>query len=195
MESRDMEFEKAEKKYEGVIPDAMLFAFNAHAGQYRKDLPQQYIIHPLRVSEFLLKNFPEHPSLDSMRAAAILHDTIEDTWVTEQDIEQQFGAKIARLVRALSKDDAPKEISDRKESIKNYLIILEEGSDEAKIIKLADIFDNVVLSTNNPKQWKAFIEDCKFVLENINLENHNPRFDKIKQDLMKIINMKLKDNE
>jgi (p)ppGpp synthase/HD superfamily hydrolase len=183
--------EELEEKYEDLIPKAIIFAFNAHSGQYRKVHPHQYIIHPLRVSEFLLKNFRLHPNLNLMRAAAVLHDTIEDTWVSEKDIEQQFGKKIAELVVELTHP----EIEDKTDRLNNYIKLLITASDEAKIIKLADIFDNVVLSTDNHPRWKTFLKDKKIMLSSIDLKEKNSTYDKIKAEVLSKIDEKLKQYE
>ena len=182
---------KLEEKYEGLMPDAIIFAFNAHSGQYRKDYPMQYIIHPLRVSEFLLKNFSSHPEISSMRIAAVLHDTVEDTWVTENDVEEKFGKKISSLVRELTHPD----IADKKEMHEKYIRSLRESSDESKIIKLADIFDNVVLSTDDTKKWRHFIKSCKELLESLELREKNKTYENLKSELLNILEEKLRQHE
>jgi (p)ppGpp synthase/HD superfamily hydrolase len=182
---------KLEQKYEGLMPDAIIFAFNAHSGQFRKIEPLQYIIHPLRVSEFLLKNFNKHPNIEKMRIAAILHDTVEDTWATIEDIEKNFGKEIEELVFEVSKP----EIKDKKERNNKYIEILKKGKDESKIIKLADIFDNIILSTDNDLKWKEFISNTKNILEELELKEHDETFTKIKKELLKIINERLDNYE
>jgi (p)ppGpp synthase/HD superfamily hydrolase len=128
-----------------LMPEAIIFAFNAHSGQYRKIHPHQYIIHPLRVSEFILKNFGNHPNVDIMRTAAVLHDTVEDTWATIDNIKSNFGEEVSEIVFDVSKP----EIKESEERNKKYLEMLKNAKDESKIVKIADIFDNVVLSTDN----------------------------------------------
>ena len=180
---------KLEEKYEGLLPDAIIFAFNAHSGQYRKLSPQQYIIHPLRVSEFLLKNFSHHSNINEMRIAAVLHDTVEDTWASIKDIEKEFGNKIARIVFEVSKPEG----KDKKEIHIKYLELLKNSSDEAKIIKLADIFDNAILSTDNNPKWKSFLLESKETLELSELKKEDKIYETIKRETLKIINKKLKD--
>jgi (p)ppGpp synthase/HD superfamily hydrolase len=178
---------KLEIKYEGLVPDAVIFAFNVHSGQYRKVQPQQYIIHPLRVSEFILKNFSHRPSIDIMRLAAILHDTVEDTWATIEDIESRFGKEVAQLVSEVSKPDID-DTKARNEEFKKQLI---KGKDDSKIIKLADIFDNAILSTDDHPKWKEYMIKCKFMLEGLELKEKDETYTKIKNEVLKLIDEKL----
>ncbi len=71
--------------------------------------------------------------------AALLHDTIEDTTTDFDDLEERFGARVAGWVGALSKDmrrpDAEREAA--------YIATLAAAEVAVKIIKLADVFDNL----------------------------------------------------
>jgi (p)ppGpp synthase/HD superfamily hydrolase len=176
-----------EEKNDALMHEAIIFAFNSHSGQYRIMNSEQYIIHPLRVNEFLLKNFGHHPSIEKMRIAAILHDTVEDTWVNLEDIEKKFGAEIKEIVSELSKPN----ISDIEEKNKLYLDCLCNAKDESKIIKLADIFDNVVISTDDNPKWKNLFLKSKNILETMTLKNPDSKYEHIKTELLKIINKKL----
>jgi (p)ppGpp synthase/HD superfamily hydrolase len=180
--------EEMEQKYEGSIPDAIIFSFNAHQGQYRKGEPYQYIIHPLRVSEFLLKNFSHRKDIETLRAAAILHDTIEDTWATEEKLRNVFGGKITDLVLELT---VPEQ-EDKEKKSKDYLEQFKSSSDEAKIIKLADIFDNVAVSMRHAEKWSNYLLESKRMVETINLNENDSVFDKIKKELLIVINNKIK---
>lgn len=74
---------------------AVQLASRAHAGQTDK-LGAPYIEHPLAVAELL------GPAPEYVRAAAVLHDVVEDTDVTLEAVRQQFGARVASLVDALT---------------------------------------------------------------------------------------------
>ncbi len=119
---------------------ALLFAFQAHSGQFRKYSRHPYMIHPVRVSEFIQKNFSHREDVEEMRVAAILHDVVEDTWVEKKDVEESFGDKIALFVDELSKDKS----LPKKEAAEKYVARLARASTQAKIIKLADIHDNLL---------------------------------------------------
>jgi len=96
-------FEKKLQKY--LTPDqvvqvkrAYFFAEQAHYGQVRRS-GEPYVTHPLAVAGVLAEMHMDHQSL----MAALLHDTIEDTGVTKDDIGAQFGSDVAELVDGVSK--------------------------------------------------------------------------------------------
>ena len=77
-----------------LIDKALQIASIAHEGQYRKNTKIPYIAHPVAVGMILQKaGYSEE-----MVAAGILHDTVEDTDITMEDIEREFGLEVARIV-------------------------------------------------------------------------------------------------
>lgn len=80
------------------VKRAYYFAEQAHYGQVRRS-GEPYVTHPLAVSGILADMHMDHESL----MAALLHDTIEDTGVTKEDIDAQFGHEVAELVDGVSK--------------------------------------------------------------------------------------------
>jgi guanosine-3',5'-bis(diphosphate) 3'-pyrophosphohydrolase len=122
--------------------EAVAFAAKAHDGQMRKDGKTPYVSHCFRVCMVLRDVF--EVSDEEMLAAAVLHDTIEDRGVDFDDINKEFGLKVADLVSKLSKDTRlQNEI--REEA---YFKQLKEASDEVKLTKLADVYDNLIDSQN-----------------------------------------------
>lgn len=96
-------FEKSLQKYltsDQVVQvkRAYFFAEQAHYGQVRRS-GEPYVTHPLAVAGVLAEMHMDHQSL----MAALLHDTIEDTGVTKDDIGAQFGPDVAELVDGVSK--------------------------------------------------------------------------------------------
>ena len=81
------------------IDAAYSFAASYHAKQYRQS-GEPYINHPVEVSYILAKDL--HMDEDSI-IAAILHDTVEDTTATLNDIEERFGKTVAELVDGVTK--------------------------------------------------------------------------------------------
>ncbi len=77
----------------GLVNRAFLFALRAHDGQKRKD-GKPYIVHPFAVANELAKNGAD----DDLIAAGLLHDTIEDTDTTPDEIKDQFGSEVLRLI-------------------------------------------------------------------------------------------------
>lgn len=77
-----------------MIDRAIQFAAHAHDGMYRKGNHQPYIFHPLEVLSLVSLMSDD----DDILCAAVLHDTVEDTPVTIEDIRSQFGDRVANLV-------------------------------------------------------------------------------------------------
>lgn len=116
---------------------ALKFASRAHEDQKRKDMSRTpYISHPAAVGLILQKaGFSEDVII-----AGILHDVIEDTKFTFENIQEQFGETVAKLVQEVSEDthlahDARKE---------NYLQNLANASTDAIAISAADLLANRV---------------------------------------------------
>jgi len=84
------------------------------------------------------------PQDDEMRAAALLHDVIEDTDVTREDLERDFTPRVARLVWNVTDGEG----KNRRERHKAVFLKL-QGDDDALLIKLADRYSNVTHS------WKT----------------------------------------
>lgn len=84
--------------YSDLLDRALALAAVAHREQVRKGSHIPYIVHPAHAAMILLKHqFPEEAVV-----AAVLHDVVEDTEVRLADLETEFGAKVARLVDAVS---------------------------------------------------------------------------------------------
>ena len=77
-----------------VIEKAIRFAVKAHAGALRKGTNLPYILHPLEAAAIAAQMTDDQEII----AATVLHDTIEDTETTAEDIRKEFGARIASLV-------------------------------------------------------------------------------------------------
>jgi len=120
---------------------AVKFAVEAHAGQLRKD-GSIYILHPLEDAAIVGTLTQD----EEVIAAAVLHDTIEDTSVTEDDILEQFGPEVAKLVaheteRSMSDMTRTESWRIRKES---SLELLRDTDDiRVKILWLGDKLSNM----------------------------------------------------
>jgi guanosine-3',5'-bis(diphosphate) 3'-pyrophosphohydrolase len=127
---------------------AARFAAQKHAGQFRKGKSRQpYFIHPLEVAE-LVARVGEIEDADLL-AAALLHDTVEDCGVTETDLRELFGSKVARLVAELTDDKSLPENERRAQQITRSRLL----SSEAKVIKLADKISNIREMLDDPPDW------------------------------------------
>ena len=118
------------------IARAEEFAARAHAGQTRKGSNTPYIDHPLRVAHVL----EEHGASPEAIIAALLHDTAEDTPVTHEDIQREFGEKIASIVAGASEPDKSLPWEERKEGT---IRRLRSVSFESALVSAADKIDNL----------------------------------------------------
>lgn len=116
---------------------AASFASRAHGGQLRKDGRTPYVSHPFRVALILSQLFRVTSS--EVLAAAVLHDVVEDTATDYDEVAEKFGGQVADWVSFLSKDKRLEE-TEKEERYRNQLA---EAPVEVKLIKLADIYDNL----------------------------------------------------
>ena len=84
-----------------IIDQAIIFAAIAHKDQTRKSTNIPYVSHPFAVGMILQKA----KCSDEVVAAGILHDTLEDTSTTYEELAEEFGTKVAQLVRSASEQD------------------------------------------------------------------------------------------
>jgi guanosine-3',5'-bis(diphosphate) 3'-pyrophosphohydrolase len=122
----------------GVLLKAVRFSAVKHRDQRRKDFPQSpYINHPIQVAEMLweIGGVRDVATL----VAAILHDTIEDTTASPDEIRALFGEEILNLVLELT-DDGNLSKSERK---RLQIEHAPHSSPAAKLIKLADKICNL----------------------------------------------------
>ena len=124
-----------------LLDRAIIFAVKAHAGTERRGKGYPYIVHPLEAVEIVATMTPDQELL----AAAALHDTVEDTDVTVEQIRAEFGERIASLV-ADESEERPEGVSDeaswhdRKRAAINRLA---KASHDAKIVALGDKLSNM----------------------------------------------------
>ncbi len=116
------------------------YAYEAHSGMRRKS-GELYIFHPIEVAKIVTKDI--HLGLTSMMAA-LLHDVVEDVEnISVQDIEDQFGAKVARIVDGLTK--VPKVKENSSVQIATYRKVIMSLSEDVRVvlIKIADRLHNM----------------------------------------------------
>jgi (p)ppGpp synthase/HD superfamily hydrolase len=125
-----------------IVDRAVDFARKAHesVGQTRKYTGEPYIVHPLAVMNILQRHSTCPPS-DHMLAAAGLHDTVEDTPVTIEEIAAEFGSEVANLVWWLTNPSKPED-GNRKVRKALDRAHLSQAPISAKNIKLADLVHN-----------------------------------------------------
>jgi guanosine-3',5'-bis(diphosphate) 3'-pyrophosphohydrolase len=133
---------------------AVSFAGHEHQGQYRKDGETPYFAHPVRVALVVRHVFES--SDQTALIAALLHDLIEDTTTDYDDLMERFGKDVADCVAALTKDARLPE-SDREAA---YDRQLKQASWQARLVKLADVYDNFCDSRNDEERSK-FVEKAQ----------------------------------
>jgi (p)ppGpp synthase/HD superfamily hydrolase len=137
-----------------ILFEAIEFAVHAHRGHFRKGTGIPYIFHPLNTGMRLL----EIGCSEAVVVAGILHDTLEDTPTTFEDIRTRFGDDVANLVSSVSEPDKSEAWENRK---KHTLMSLETASEEVLLIALADKIDNIqsirrALEREGDEVWVRF---------------------------------------
>ncbi|MEL6373981.1 MAG: HD domain-containing protein [Pseudomonadota bacterium] len=131
-----------------LVMRAALFAAEHHVDQRRKGARQApYINHPIDVAERLVRI--ARVTDEATLAAALLHDTIEDTSATGADLTQHFGAAIAAIVAEVSDDDSLPSRARKALQIERA----PQLSPPAKLIRLSDKISNVREMEINPPHW------------------------------------------
>ena len=142
---------------------ARKFAEQAHSrlSQVRKYTGEPYITHPAAVVAIV--RTVEHT--DAMIAAAWLHDTVEDTDASLEEIEAEFGAEVAALVEQLT-DVSKLPDGNRKARKAIDLAHTAKASTEAQTIKLADLIDNTRnIVERDPEFAKVYFKEKELLLE------------------------------
>lgn len=154
----------------GLYTKALLFATEKHAGQKRNSYGVDYICHCVGVATNVRRSrcFDEE-----ILAAALLHDTLEDTATTYEELVEKFGKKVADLVKELTNDDKrKKELGKVKYTEEKF----EQMTDEAVFIKLCDMHDNLADTNNcfgNPNELLKRLNIATALIK-----KRNGRFDK-----------------
>ena len=123
-----------------ILDRAIVFAVDAHQGTERRGKGFPYIVHPLEAVEIVATMTTDQELL----AAAVLHDTVEDTNVTLDDIRREFGERVAKLVEEESDVfvDGVSEADSWHERKQAAIDRLARASLDAKMVALGDKLSN-----------------------------------------------------
>jgi (p)ppGpp synthase/HD superfamily hydrolase len=150
--------------YSVLIHRAMVYAARAHEGHFRKEKIEKipYISHPAMVARLLDQaGFDEE-----VVAAGLLHDTVEDTSATQEELAENFGGKVAALVDHVTEQDKSLPWKTRKA---RYIERLESAPFEALALSCADKIHNlrsfVLYAQAGGKVWEIVKEDREAQLE------------------------------
>lgn len=146
-----------------IVEKARVFATAAHAavGQTRKYTGEPYVVHPIEVSELVASV----GGTEAMVAAALLHDVLEDTEVTVDVLEEQFGSEVADLVLWLTDISKPEDgnRSTRKELDRQHSAAAPAA---AQTIKVADLISNTrTIVEFDPGFARTYLEEKRLLLE------------------------------
>lgn len=141
-----------------MIKRAAAFAAKAHHGVFRKGTEIPYITHPMETA-VIVSGFTDD---EEMIAAALLHDVVEDTRVTREELLKEFGTRVAELVLEET-EDKTRSWQERKE---HTVCHLREASREAKILALGDKLSNMRCTARDylavgDQIWQRFNEKNK----------------------------------
>ena len=145
-----------------LVAKALEFATKAHKGQLRKYTGEPYVNHCIAVAGTVAK---VDGRSDSMIAAALLHDTVEDTDTTIEDIKREFGEIVAIFVDGLTDISKPEDGKRkiRKEIDRQHL---KDSLPPIQTIKLADLIDNSASITEYDQGFaKVYMSEKRLLLE------------------------------
>ena len=137
----DSSYQKISSKGQKIIYQALIIAYNGHDGQIRKS-GEPYIHHPIEVAKIVAKDI----GLDYVSiASAILHDVVEDTSITLDDLNESVGLEISRIVDGLTKISTLKKNEDYSVQAENYRKMLLTLHNDIRVIliKTADRLHNM----------------------------------------------------
>lgn len=145
---------------DNLMNEAISFAVEKHKNQKRKGIAWPYIVHIYDVMQILYENGADTETI----IAGILHDTVEDTDTTLDEIESKFGANIKEYVEAVTEDKSlPYMERKHLKALK-----LKTSSRNAKMVKCADCLSNLRSTQIEMKYQENFWSKFNSGKENIN---------------------------
>ena len=146
---------QTKKMAAAFVQYAVEYATNAHGEQKRKYTGQPYITHCIAVAETVARVTDDAEII----AAAVLHDTIEDTATTFDDILLTFGPRVARLVMEVTDASTFKDGNRAARKLIDLQRLAKSSADGATI-KLADIIDNSKdILAHDPNFAKVYLRE------------------------------------
>lgn len=148
-----------------VFEKAIKFAVEAHGGDFRKGTRTPYIVHPMEAAAIVATMTDDEKVL----TAAMLHDTVEDTGTTIEEIRAGFGEEVARLVAAESenkRDDLPSAETWKVRKMETLDFLRDHATREEKMVTLGDKLSNMRAiyrdyATIGDEIWKKFNQKDK----------------------------------
>jgi hypothetical protein len=148
------------------LTKALLFAADAHRNQRRKGAAQEpYLNHLIEVVDLVVQA-TDNADMDLV-ISALLHDVVEDTPTTYEDVATNFGERVAEIVRENSDNMSLPKAERRRARIASMAL----KSREARIVKMADIISNLrAIAVSPPAGWSTerklgYLEGCRQVVD------------------------------
>ena len=172
------------------LDEVLKFATEKHKGQKRDD-GKDYIVHPIRVAKLVDEYKAKYSqNREVIVAAALLHDTLEDTYTSYRELKEKFGEVVASIVQELTTAKYGSKmigkglyLAEKMQMMTNY----------ALTIKLADRYDNLCdLDKCSEDKIKRTINDTEYILDY--LEKHR-NLTKSQQIFTKLIKNRLEELE
>jgi len=161
-----------------LLLKALQFSALKHRNQRRLDVDASpYINHPISLASILCNE--AHVTDVEVICGALLHDTVEDTETTPEELEQEFGVVIKNIVMDVTDDKSLRKHERKQAQIDHAAHI----SDKAKLVKLADKISNLRdVSVNPPPDWslqrrQEYFDWAKRVIDQ--LRGVSPRLERI----------------
>ena len=161
-----------------ILLKALQFAAIKHTNQRRKDTDASpYINHPISLASILCNE--AHVTDIEVICGALLHDTVEDTETTPEELESEFGPVIKNIVMDVTDDELLDKAARKQAQIDHAAHI----SDQAKLVKLADKISNLRdVASNPPPHWslerrQIYFDWAKKVIDQ--LRGVNPALERI----------------
>jgi GTP pyrophosphokinase len=139
---------------QNLLKKAYDLAYNLHKGQYRKS-GEAYIIHPVNVASILAELHAGPATI----CAGLLHDVVEDTDYTYEDVKKEFGEDVADIVDGVTKVNQLKFVSLEQKQVENHQHMLLAMAKDIRVIvvKLADRLHNIRTLEHLPVEKQARI--------------------------------------
>lgn len=165
-----------------MLVKAYKFAIEKHATELRKVSFDPYFVHPIMVSEFT-KKYKKSKNKNLLVICALLHDTVEDTDTSLEEIKDLFGEDVANIVSELTSDkDKYVEMGGKCEYLKNKLVSI---SNYSLYIKLCDRLSNI--SDLDDENTNCDFRD-KYLLETIEIISYLKSNRELTQSQLNVIN-------
>jgi (p)ppGpp synthase/HD superfamily hydrolase len=145
---------------------ALMFAVKAHGDQKRRFTHEPYVVHPIAVSMIVrgaLERDYNSQVVEEVMAAALMHDVLEDTDVTEAEMQEKFGPTVTDLVKEVTD---VLQLGNREVRTAANREHIAKASFFGKTIKLADLMDNTKSIVEHDKKFaKVYLGEKALALE------------------------------